>query len=81
MSLLEDMIDTLVMTAQEEDFERGNSSKGGRADDSEMMTAVTSRPRRRIDVVRGLVENVPNLLKLPTVIATTRRVCEKRTIK
>jgi hypothetical protein len=25
MSLLEDMIDTLVMTAQEEDFERGSS--------------------------------------------------------
>ena len=35
MSLLEDMLDTLVMTAQEEDFERGNSSKDGRADDSD----------------------------------------------
>jgi hypothetical protein len=35
MSLLEDMLDTLGMTAQEEDFERGNSSKGGRADDSD----------------------------------------------
>jgi hypothetical protein len=35
MSILEDMLDTLVMTAQEEDFERGNSSKDGRADDSD----------------------------------------------
>jgi hypothetical protein len=35
MSLLEDMIDTLIRTAQEEDFERGNSSKNGRADDSD----------------------------------------------
>ena len=40
-----------------------------------MMTNITSRPRRRVDVVRrlvSLVEAVPNLLKFPIVMATTR---------
>jgi hypothetical protein len=34
MSLPEDMIDTLIRTAQDEGFGRGNSSNSGRADDS-----------------------------------------------
>jgi hypothetical protein len=69
---------TLVMTAQEEDFERGNSSKDGRADgpdDDDHGRPMTSRQGRRGDVIRrlvALVENVPNLLKLPAVMATTR---------
>jgi hypothetical protein len=35
MSVLEDMPDTLIMTAQEEDFERGSSSKDSRTEDSD----------------------------------------------
>ena len=53
------MIDTLIRTAQEEDFERGNSSKGGRADDSDddgRDKSSKKETRRRKKTRRGRTE-------------------------
>ena len=83
MSTLEDMLDTLIMTAQEEDFERGNSSKDSREEhsDDDDYDKSSKKKRRRLRSLVAIVENVlnviPNLLKSATVTEASR--LEKQT--
>ena len=55
MSTLEDMLDTLIMTAQEEDFERGHSSKDSREEhsDDDDYDKSSKKKRRRSKKPRG----------------------------